>query len=161
MNRWRLHELECEGNEIEQNFLSYLERRRVEELENIKLQRTKQTKRRIPPMSLEILKEVSMRTYGHHTSTEESDREFKRIRQKLQDNEMEQEKQLTNRSCISRSSSSSISSVELRNAILEAKIKFFDDERKFRQRKKRELLLETSEPGKFHQFLSKVQIIEI
>lgn len=143
--RLRIQQLENESNQLEQNFQSYLERRKQNEALNSKSQYLKKisSKANESQSTMSSLgKEISLLavSYEHqlyqpkslsieNEMDEENDEEFRRMKENLR---MDQEHTNAPRSDKSESSTSSL---EIRNAILEAKLKFFEHEHTIRQSK--------------------------
>ena len=137
--------MENESNQLEQNFQSYLERRKQNEALNSKSQSlikisSKANESQSTMSSLG--KEISLLAVSYERQLyqpkplsieneldEENDEEFRRMKENLR---IDQEHTNIPRSD---KSDSSTSSLEIRNAILEAKLKFFEHEHTIRQSK--------------------------
>uniref|UniRef100_A0A1A9WVP0 Uncharacterized protein n=1 Tax=Glossina brevipalpis TaxID=37001 RepID=A0A1A9WVP0_9MUSC len=139
-SKLRLQQLEYESNQIEQNFLSYLEKQKQD-----CIQKEKQNKN-VSFKPTKVFKKMNKIPQQHiQKDDNEYDEEFLAMKLKL--DEIEKRKQLEQLECYS---TSSTSSADLRNAVVEAKTKFFENESKFRQKKHLELLVERLNSKKSH-----------
>ncbi|KAM7350715.1 uncharacterized protein ACRADG_009205 isoform 2-T2 [Cochliomyia hominivorax] len=137
----RIQQLENESNQLEQNFQSYLERRkRSQEQDPIQKQICPDIQENLSAITSLKQKLLSTRMTNkrqnedHKKSKFEEeeqdadiDEEFQRIKETLQQSQEVKDKPK------SAKSDSSTSSLEIRNAILEAKLKFFEHENTIRK----------------------------
>lgn len=137
--------METESNQLDQNFQLYLERRKQNEINNSKSECLNMPARNanesLSTMS-SLGKEISLMAFNcdrqlyqpkflsvETIMDEENDEEFRRMKENLK---LDQQQNDIPRSDKSESSTSSL---EIRNAILEAKLKFFEHEHTIRQSK--------------------------
>ncbi|XP_073835743.1 uncoordinated isoform X2 [Musca autumnalis] len=145
----RLKQLETEGNCLEKHFQNYLERRRKEN--QCREETTKQliqqsqtktseilsqigTSKTTPPNAAEkrLLFRSQSKSFPIQEDDLDLDEEFLKLKEKL----------TTAQTNLETTTHESSPSIELKNAILDAKEKFFENEQLFRERKERELMKE-------------------
>ncbi|XP_037811442.1 uveal autoantigen with coiled-coil domains and ankyrin repeats [Lucilia sericata] len=126
----RIQQLENESNQLEQNFQSYLERRKRDQDQEGQSRKNYQEN-----VSIQENQIISARLFKDHKRPhklvdyvdEEIDEEFERLKETLRQGHEQIEKPKSSKS------ESSTSSLEVRNAILEAKLKFFEHENTIRK----------------------------
>ncbi|XP_061394721.1 uncharacterized protein LOC133330281 [Musca vetustissima] len=144
----RLKQLETESNCLEQHFQNYLERRRKEqqcrlEVTNQLIQQSQSKtseilgKLQINPTSSAVDKRNLFGSQSKSLAIQEEDldldEEFLKLKEKL----------ATTQVIVEMSPQETSPSIELKNAILDAKNKFFENEQLFRERKEREFMKES------------------